>query len=326
MTDTQPNNSSDNATATDAKPPPSNEMSDIEKIKAAHAARRAARRRPPRAPASPSSTSPDNANGSSHDTTTTSKGNNNNITNDNNDTKDVTITSSTKSTANDNGEATGGDATEIVQLREELKRLNLEMKSLHRNHLHNIRAMTAQRDMFAEQLAREQQRTANPNSKHGGKNQSSRGNDTTLSIADVEAQLRAARIRNSDLEAENTMLRDEVKQLNFRVQASKTLDAASNGYQQVVDDLVAVKLKCAQLSEEKEDLLRINKELTTTSNALSDSNGDLEKSRAQWVMQCAEVEKKRTELEKLLKEKSLELEQIRSGRDEARSDLQELKL
>lgn len=304
-------------------------MSDIEKIKAAHAARRAARRRPPRAPASPSaamsppSSSPDNANGSSRDT---SKGSNDNDTKQGTATTTNTTTTAT-STGGDSGEA-AGDAAEIAQLREELKRLNLEMKSLHRNHITNIKAISAQRDMFAEQLAREQQRAGNPSSKHGSKNQSSRvgSGSTTLSVADVEAQLRAARIRNSDLEAENTMLRDEVKQLNFRVQASKTLDAASNGYQQVVDDLVAVKLKCAQLMEEKEDLLRINKELTTTSNVLSDSNGDLEKSRAQWVMQCAEVEKKRTELEKLLKQKSLELEQIRSGRDEARSDLQELKL
>lgn len=325
MTDTHADTSSDTTIADEVKPPASNQMSDIEKIKAAHAARRAARRRPPRAPASssaatpPSSSSPDNANGSSRDT---SKGDNDN------DTKEATATTSATSTAGDSGEA-AEDAAEITQLREELKRLNLEMKSLHRNHINNIKEISAQRDMFAEQLAREQQRSGNPSGKHGSKNQSSRGgsgSNTALSVADVEAQLRAARIRNSDLESENTMLRDEVKQLNFRVQASKTLDAASNGYQQVVDDLVVVKLKCAQLSEEKEDLLRINKELTTTSNALSDSNGDLEKSRAQWVMQCAEVEKKRTELEKLLKQKSLELEQIRSGRDEARSDLQELKL
>lgn len=295
MTDPQPQ-----PDQPDSDPPA--EMSDIEKLKAAHAARRS-RRRPPRPPSSPSATPSDASNSSSSSSP------------DNTTTNDDGATPS-------NDSNTPSEDAETVRLREEVARLNLEMKSLHRNHIENMKAISAQRDMFAEQLAREQRESGSQQ-----KGSSKRPSAATLAekLTDVEAQLRAARIRNSDLESENTMLRDEVKQLNFRVQASKTLDAASNGYQQVVDELVEYKLKCAQLSEEKEDLLRINKDLSTSTTALRDANGVLEKSRTQWVLQCADVEKKRTELENTLKRR-MSQDGARGKGHDVGSDLQELKL
>lgn len=200
----------------------------------------------------------------------------------------------------------------VEQLRQELSNMKLEMGSLRRNHLQNIKQLTESRDMFAKQLAQEQNNTGKPS---GVK---------TKKLEDLEAQLRAARTRNSDLESENEMLRDDVKQLNFRVQASKALDAASDGYEQIVSELVTVKVRCAQLEEEKEELLRMNKELSSTAHVLREANGELEKSRSQWVVQCADIEKQRTELEVKLKE----LEGKATETVEAQTDgsLQDVKL
>lgn len=221
------------------------------------------------------------------------------------------------------GEGSGDGSSEMEKLREEAATLRLEMSSLRRNHLHNLKRVTEERDMFASQLVHEQ-------SNSGG----AAGAAEKRKLGDVEVQLRAARTRNNDLEAENGVLRDEVKQLNFRVQASKTLDAATNGYERIVDDLVSVKLKCAQLQEEKEDLLRINKELTQTSAVLTDANGELEKSRSQWVMQCADVEKKRAVLEARVKQmEGGEAKRAEKRKSEVKddtsydgSDLQDIKL
>lgn len=278
---------------------PESEMSDIDRIKAAHAARRSRRSRPPRPP----STSVISLSSSDDQTNSTSTNTSNGNGDDNNDT---------------NGDGDGDK--KLIELQQEISNLCVELSSLRRNHLQNLKVITEQRDMFAEQLSKEQEKNI-ISQQNGGKKQR---NDIAN---DLEAQLRAARIRNSDLENENVILRNEVKQLNFRVQASKTLDAASNGYQTVVDDLVETKLKCAQLSEEKEDLLRINKELSTTSNVLSNANGELEKSRSQWVLQCAEVERKRTELENLLQEKNNNNKKSNNDTSNySSSDLQELKL
>lgn len=167
------------------------------------------------------------------------------------------------------------------------------MASLRRNHLANIKKVTDERDMFAAQLVREQQQSE----ERAGSNP-----DQSKKTQEMAAQLRAARTRSTDLETENAELRDEVKQLNFRVQAGKTLSAANDGYERIVDELVNVKLKCAQLQEEKEELLKINRELMASNAQFREQSGDLEKSRSGWVVQCAELEKQRAELESKVKE------------------------
>lgn len=169
--------------------------------------------------------------------------------------------------------------------------------------------------MFASQLAREQ---AAAGTKEGPQNDARKASD-------MAARLRAARTRNDDLEEENTALRDEVKQLTFRVQAGRTLSAANDGYERIVDELVAVKLKCAQLQEEKEALLKINREVTQANGVLTEANGELEKSRSSWVVQCAELEKQRAEMESRLKE----VEKARAENADTSykgSDLQDIKL
>ncbi|CAN8063793.1 unnamed protein product [Agarophyton chilense] len=235
------------------------EMSEIERIKAAHAARRSRRSRGTSSLAVPSTVETE-----SKDETTE---------------EDPAVAKVKKEYEE-----------KISKLTQEMNTMKLEMASLRRNHLQNIKQVSESRDMFAAQLAKEQ----------SGNTKSSTAD--TKKLEGIEVQLRAARNRNSDLESENTELREDVKQLNFRVQASKTLDAASDGYEIIVSELVEAKVKCAQLEEEKEELLRMNKELSSTSHVLREANGDLEKSRSHWVVQCAEIEKKRTELEAKLKE------------------------
>lgn len=269
------------------------EPSDLEKIKAAQASRRTRRTRSTAVPLTPDSTAPGV------------------------DKAEPTATSDDSPIPRRDHEAA------LAAVREEMATMRLEMGSLRRNHLHNLKKVTEERDMFASQLVREQS---------AAKRAPSTGE--TRKVADMEVQLRAARTRNTDLEAENGVLRDEVKQLNFRVQASKTIDAATNGYERIVDDLVVVKLKCAQLQEEKEDLLRINKELSQTAAMLTDANGELEKSRTHWVVQCADLEKKRAELEAKVMEtrpgQSSEEKEAKGATNPdtsyTGSDLQELKL
>lgn len=277
---------------------PMTEMSDIERIKAAHAARRSRRSRPPRPPSTsvipPPSPQADTE-------------------------SDASVSQESVPTVENSNEEGSMNVMqkkhdeEIKSLNYEISNMRVELSSLRRNHLQNIKKLTEERDMFAAELAKEQDTSKSivPDSRK---------------LVDVEAQLRASRTRNSDLEAENKALREEVKQLAFRVQASKTLDAATNGYEKVVDELVDAKLKCAQLQEEKEDLLRINKELMTTSAVLRDANGELEKSRSEWVLQCAEVEKKRAELESRLKDGISNANDSIIDPSYSGSDLQELKL
>lgn len=271
---------------------PSTPLSDLEKIKAAQASRRSRRARPSATP----------------------------VVED-------------EEPAPEKEPAAASDASALVPrtehdaaleaLQKELASAHLEMSSFRRNNLQNLKKVTEERDMFASQLAKEQNAAKHTPLVGQGRK-----------VADVEVQLRAARSRNSDLETENGMLRDEVKQLNFRVQASKTIDAATNGYESIVNDLVAVKLKCAQLQEEKEDLLRINKDLSTTTAVLTDANGDLEKSRSEWVVQCAELETKRVNLATKLKVYEAGASSAAAARRKAAnqdtsydgSDLQELKL
>ncbi|PXF48758.1 hypothetical protein BWQ96_01610 [Gracilariopsis chorda] len=280
---TSQTNGEDSAQHAQSADPASTGMSEIDKIKAAHAARRSRRARGASAAAAkPPSPQPKPATEALAD-------------------EDPAVT-----------KVRTESEQQVEQLRQELSNMKLEMGSLRRNHIQNIKQLTESRDMFAKQLAKEQDSTVKPSSANAKK------------LEDLEAQLRAARTRNSDLESENEMLRDDVKQLNFRVQASKTFDAASDGYEQIVSELVMVKVRCAQLEEEKEELLRMNKEFASTAHVLREANGELEKSRSQWVVQCADIEKQRTELETKLKE----LESKATNAVEAQTDgsLQDVKL
>lgn len=229
------------------------ELSDVERIKAAHAARRSRRDRG--AAPVPADESPD------HPASVGEEKDDNPVV----------------------AKLKAAHAAEILKLRQDSSNLRLELSSLRRNHLQNIKKLTEERDMFALQLAKEQEVSSKP------------GVDTKQ-IDDKNVQLRAARTRNNDLENENAVLREDVKQLNFRIQASKTIDAATDGYEKIVSDLVEVKLKCALLEEEKEELLRMNKELSSTSHVLRQANGELEKSRSDWVVRCADLERKCCEL------------------------------
>ncbi|KAI0560061.1 hypothetical protein FGB62_127g18 [Gracilaria domingensis] len=292
MTDVAPTDSSETVNGTESVPntqtsdadAQSNktEMSEIERIKAAHAARRSRRSR--------------GASSLSVPTPTESK------SQDAPADEDPAVAKVRKEYED-----------QVSKLTQDLSNIKLEMASLRRNHLQNIKQITHSRDMFAMQLAKEQTGTAKTSTTGAKK------------LEDMEVQLRAARTRNNDLENENTVLREEVKQLNFRVQASKTLDAASDGYEKIVSELVETKVKCAQLEEEKEELLRMNKELSSTSHVLREANGELEKSRSHWVVQCAEIERQRTELEAKIKE----YENATNPSTEAPSDtgsLQDVKL
>lgn len=286
-------------------------MSEIEKIKAAHAARKSRRSRPPRPPSSSvlaPSDETDNVEGEEamNGVTMDSGSSSGHIDGDEGQSEESVLVSTLKKQ----------HAQQVEALRQQVSTMNVELSSLRRNHIENLKAITQERNMFASQLATEQNAAAKL---------AASGADLKK-LTDLEAQLRASRSRNAVLETQNESLRDEVKQLTFLTQAVKTIDAASDGYNKVVNELVNSKLKCAQLQEEKEDLLRINKELTTTSAVLRDANGELEKSRSEWVVQCAELEKKRAELEDMVKAKP---ETEKNGNDAtsyAGSDLQELKL
>lgn len=286
-------------------------MSEIEKIKAAHAARKSRRSRPPRPPSSSvvaPSDETDNVEGEEamNGVTMDSGSSSGHIDGDEGQSEESVLVSTLKKQ----------HAQQVDALRQQVSTMTVELSSLRRNHIENLKAITQERNMFASQLAAEQSAAAKL---------ATSGADFKK-WTDLEAQLRASRSRNGVLEAQNESLRDEVKQLTFLTQAVKTIDAASDGYNKVVNELVNSKLKCAQLQEEKEDLLRINKELTTTSAVLRDANGELEKSRSEWVVQCAELEKKRAELEDMVKAKAETEENSNDATSYAGSDLQELKL
>jgi hypothetical protein len=176
---------------------------------------------------------------------------------------------------------------------EELRQLHaahlVELQSLRRNNIENLKKVAEERDMFAAQLAQEQA--------HGRTSASAK-----KQIADLTAQLRAARIRTADMQEELARLQAENKQLYFRVQANKTLHAEADSYSKIVEDLVNVKIQCAQLEEEKEEYRRASREISSSIAILTEANGDLEKSRAEWVVQCADLQREKDELEKQLAE------------------------
>lgn len=206
--------------------------------------------------------------------------------------------------------------TQIAKLKEESVGLRVEIKSLNRLRADELKELSDQRDMFAMQLAKEQQSKPKTGS-----------TDNSKTVDSLTVQLKAARVRNNDLEDENKRLRDEVKQLNFMVQANKTLTAASEGYEDIVQELVTHKLKCAQLSEEKESLMHMNNDLSVTSQVLRDANGELETSRSDWVVKCADLEREKGELQRKLRLKAEDKPANPSDDTSyAGSDLQELKL
>ena len=175
------------------------------------------------------------------------------------------------------GESKGeADPEEIAKLREQLTTARLEMASMRRNHVTNVQKLTRERDMFAIQLSKEQEQ-ATPESKRG--------------MEELRDELAASKRRVQNLEEENVRMREELKELRLRVTAFKTLDAANTGYESVVDDLIHVKLKLATLSADNENLVHENRVLKSDNDTLTTANGLLEKSRADWVHKCAQLEK-----------------------------------
>lgn len=184
----------------------------------------------------------------------------------------------TSAPAVDQGAATTGDNSEEMKtLQEQLNTSRLEMASMRRNHMNNVKKIAEERDMFALQLAQEQ-KEADPESRRG--------------IEELRNELKAVKMRNANLEEENVQLRSELKELRLRLTATRTLHAQQSGYEAVITDLIAVKLECANLNEEKETLTRENRSLKGNNDNLSNANGLLEKDRSEWVYKCAELEKK----------------------------------
>lgn len=195
---------------------------------------------------------------------------------------------------------------EITKLKDELSAGHVELGSLRRNHQANIKKVEGERDMFAAALAQEQGQ-----GKSGGGiggRVGGMGSRSSSKVEEVEAQLRAARVRNGDLEEENVGLRQENKQMLLRLQANKTLGAESGAYDKLVADLVDVKLKLALAQEQSEEQTRSVKGIKDTNNVLRTANGDLEKSRQEWVLKCANLEKEKEELQQKIEglEKQLE--------------------
>lgn len=179
-------------------------------------------------------------------------------------------------TAASPSKAPAEETKELEKLREELKIAQLEIGSMRRNNVTNIQKLQAERDAFAKQLAQEQAEIS-PESRQG--------------LANLQADLRATKLRNTRLEEENANLRKERKNLELRATATKTLDAASSGYEKVVVDLIEVKLKCATLNDEKEELVHQNRTQKSDNDHLSEANRLLEKSRSEWVVKCADLER-----------------------------------
>lgn len=218
-----------------------------------------------------------------------------------------------KPTSTSGGEV---DAAEVEKLRSDLASARLEMASMRRNHVNNVKKISSERDMFAIQLSKEQE-TASPESKRA--------------IDELRAELTASKFRVKNLEEENTGMRTELKELRLRDQAFKTMDAANSGYDSIVNDLISVKLKLATVSEEKDNLSYENRVLKADNENLSTANGLLEKSRTEWVEKCADIERKVQEGETF----SISTTNAVSGRSGDRSekslsinssDLQELAL
>lgn len=207
------------------------------------------------------------------------------------------------------------DSAAMKKLHAELTTARLEMSSMRRNHVTNVQKLKQERDMFALQLAQEQEQ-ADPESVRG--------------IESLRTELKTVKMRNANLEEENAQMRGELKELKLRLTATRTLDAQQSGYEAVVTDLITVKLQCANLSEDKETLVRENRNMKTDNDALSTANGLLEKSRSEWVLKCAQLESKLRAMEEADPSDSTpqrtNLQPLVNQSPSQNSDLQELSL
>lgn len=142
--------------------------------------------------------------------------------------------------------------TALADAQSALSTARVEMASLRRNHGHNLKAMTRERDLALAAAARAQ----GAGSAAGGVTAGGSGGATAAGVAvlkeqvrDLEAQLRASRLRSAEVEKEAAELSSEVKQLRFRVQAAATMEAANGAYDQMIEQLVEMKLKVAEGEE-----------------------------------------------------------------------------
>lgn len=140
----------------------------------------------------------------------------------------------------------------LAEAQSALSTARVEMASLRRNHGHNLKAMTRERDLALAAAARAQ----GSGSAAGGASAGVGGGSAASGVAalkeqvrDLEAQLRASRLRSAEVEKEAAELSSEVKQLRFRVQAAATMEAANGAYDQMIEQLVEMKLKVAEGEE-----------------------------------------------------------------------------
>ena len=201
--------------------------------------------------------------------------------------------------------------SEVKSLKDELTAGRVELASLRRNHQANIKRIEKERDMFAAELAREQGQ--GQSGTRLGRKGSAGLTGSTNKVEELEAQLRAVRTRNSDLEEENKTLRQENKEAVLRLQATKTLSAESGAYDKIVADLVDIKLKLALSQEENEELSRSVKTTKDSTDVMKKANGNLEKSRQEWVVKCAAAEKEKAALQQEVSELNKKMESMSKG-------------
>jgi hypothetical protein len=160
----------------------------------------------------------------------------------------------------------------------------VELQSIRRNHIENIKRIAEERDALATRLT---------------ENEGRAGSSKELKqIANLTTSLRAARIRTADLQSENERLQEQNKQLLLRIQAGKTMDAESSAYEGIIGELVDAKMQYATMQEEMEQLRRNSRDAAQSIAVLTEANGDLEKSRAEWVVQCADLQRTNNELQR----------------------------
>lgn len=175
----------------------------------------------------------------------------------------------------------GGGDDDVVALRASLadaqaalSTARVEMASLRRNHGHNLKAMTRERDLALAAAARAQGSGtvaggAMPGG--GGAGAAAAGMSALKEqVRDLEAQLRASRLRSAEVEKEAAELSSEVKQLRFRVQAAATMEAANGAYDQMIEQLVEMKLKVAEGEEARAVASNSLRQLERTAAAASE--------------------------------------------------------
>lgn len=140
--------------------------------------------------------------------------------------------------------------------------------------------MTAERDALAAQAGAARREEASD----------------SKSRSDLAVHLRASRIRTADLLAENKRLVEEVRNLQRCVSAAGALSAETATHDVLIEELVAAKMRCAELEEENETFRRRARDALGEAAIAREASGLLEKSRSEWVLQCAKVEKEKEEI------------------------------